>query len=329
MTSPRRSAVRSAGSRRRIVALLPVLLIVAASACGAQPAQRSPSAALPPEPLGAAALMGVTDPASAFTSSGPLVPDPALASEDMPTFYADGCQVRPNDSTVHPTCVYGVRGGRLTVGLFGDSKMGQHFPAIHVIADRERWRIELYLKSGCAFTYDGAAPDCEEFGKNVIRYLRQHGAPDIALVSQGSAETTALTTGMLAAIKDLRALGTRVVIVKDNPQPGMWGVPNCIVDHPDDYLACVWPRSSGTGTPALMTVARAAHLEAVSLNPWICPSGPDVCPPAIGGVLIYRQGSHLTASYVTTMAPMLHSLLAELGLTRDVALKSRRVGSGT
>ena len=33
--------------------------------------------------------------------------------------------------------------------------------------------------------------------------------------------------------------------------------------------------------------------------------GPDLCPAVIGNVLVYLDDNHLTASYATTMAPVI------------------------
>jgi hypothetical protein len=33
--------------------------------------------------------------------------------------------------------------------------------------------------------------------------------------------------------------------------------------------------------------------------------GPELCPAEIGNVLVYLDDNHLTASYATTMAPMI------------------------
>ena len=56
----------------------------------------------------------------------------------------------------------------------------------------------------------------------------------------------------------------------------------------------------------------------VDLNEWICPPG-EVCPPVIDGALVYRQGSHITASYIRSLTPMLYRALAAEELTQRQA----------
>ncbi len=56
----------------------------------------------------------------------------------------------------------------------------------------------------------------------------------------------------------------------------------------------------------------AAKVEGASLidaTPMICPW--KMCPAVIGDVLVYRNGSHLTATYVRTLTPWLGERLPE------------------
>lgn len=252
------------------------------------------------------------------TNSGTVTPDPAVAPEDVPSYYDDDCQVQPGDSAVDTSCVYGAEDGDKTIAMLGDSKMGQWFPAVESIAGSEGWRLELYLKSACAFTYDGAKSDCEEFSKNANKHFDEEGAPDIALVSQGAPSSKDLRAGIAEAVKELQAKGTEVVIVSDSPRPDQGSVYTCVEEHPDDFSACSFPAADkgrkGTGTKALKAAADETTAPFVDLNEWICPPG-DECPPVIGDTLVYRQGSHVTASYIRSLTPMLYRALAAEDLT--------------
>lgn len=53
-------------------------------------------------------------------------------------------------------------------------------------------------------------------------------------------------------------------------------------------------------------------------TPWFCPG--DECPAVIGNVMVYRQGSHLTATYVRTLLPVVRATLVpavERGVAAD------------
>ncbi|WP_051551591.1 acyltransferase family protein [Nocardioides sp. URHA0020] len=260
----------------------------------------------------------VKDPSAHYDQSGPLTPDPAVATEDRPPYYDKGCQVGTGKVEAAADCVYGADRSGKTMVMLGDSKMGQWFSAVRAIADAEDWRLELDLKSACTFSFDGVDPDCATFTHHMIDNFRRDGAPDYALVSQGSKVEPGLEPGMKQALGELAALGTKIVLVADNPTPNSKAVYECVEAHPDDYAACSMPRAGdpqGVGTPALAATAKSLDLPMVDLNDWICPPG-DRCPAAIGGTLLHRQGSHLTDSYIRSLTPMLYRSLSELGIAR-------------
>ena len=111
----------------------------------------------------------------------------------------------------------------------------------------------------------------------------------------------------------------KVVVLSDSPRPGKEQVYTCVEEHPDDFSTCAFPADEdngrkGRGTKALQESATAADVPFVDLNEWICPPGKE-CPPVIGDSLVYRQGSHVTATYIRTLTPMLYRALAAEDLT--------------
>ena len=106
------------------------------------------------------------------------------------------------------------------------------------------------------------------------------------------------------------------MLLADNPNPGVDALYDCVATHPDDYSACSYDRDdavAASGTPFLADVAAREGLEMVDLTEWICPDGLEACPPAVGDALVLRQTSHLTATYATTLRPMLHRALRQVG----------------
>ena len=64
-------------------------------------------------------------------------------------------------------------------------------------------------------------------------------------------------------------------------------------------------------------VEQVKSARLVSMNDLVCPG--DRCWPVIGNVLVYRSGSHITATYVASLTDMLEARLLraaeELGVT--------------
>jgi hypothetical protein len=106
-----------------------------------------------------------------------------------------------------------------------------------------------------------------------------------------------------------------VILLADNPKPNTEKVYECVGENSDDYGVCNFEKddlTDGEGTPALRQVADTLDEPMIDLNRWICPPAGHVCPAVVDHTLIYRQGDHLTASYVRTLAPMLHRELSRI-----------------
>lgn len=249
------------------------------------------------------------DPTMAYSSTGPLEPDPALAPEDVPVYYADGCQIAQGDPRPDPGCVYGDPGSSTEVVLWGDSKLGQYFSAFDAIGRTEGWRLTTYLKSACAPTVAGDEEDCNAFGRTVVDALLAR-PPHLVAISSGARTDPALARGMVEAARELTAAGIPVVVVMDNPHPQQTAF-ECAAENIDDLRACDFTPSPAAGE-LLRQVAADADLPVIDLTPWFC-GGPSTCPVAVGGQLVYRQGSHITDTYARSLTPFLHRELSARG----------------
>jgi hypothetical protein len=145
--------------------------------------------------------------------------------------------------------------------------------------------------------------------------------PDLVLTSQVSstawsdgsdaAKRELLVAGMLEAYGRLRARGSEVAILMDNPSPGRLKVHECVSQHLDDLAACAFARDPASGGRAAQrATAERGGYAVIDLADHICPGA--ICPPVIGNVLVYRQGSHLTRTYVATLTDVLEARLVPL-----------------
>ncbi len=284
----------------------------------------------------------IADPASVFTPSGPVTPDPLRAEEDLPAYYTDGCQAERTDTEPFLECVYGNPDAGTTVAVVGDSKAGQWLPAIELIAEQEEWRVEFYAKSACSFFPDLQYSECNTWNENALDHLvSRSDPPELVLVSQGTSTVEPefapaepdepVVEAMADYWSALEERGVRVIAIDDNPAPAPRELPGapasvfeCAAENPDDYSVCSVRRNPGHGTAALRAAAQRTGAGLVELNEWICPAQ-DWCPPVIGQVLVLRQGSHLTATYTETLAPLLHRELIELGVAHEDLLPLNRV----
>src|SRR5690606_10694190 len=104
----------------------------------------------------------------------------------------------------------------------------------------------------------------------------------------------------------LEDAGADLVMLSDTPIPVRGdlvsgeSVYECVAENLQDWSGCSFTRNDGSGTPGILAAAREMpSVTLLDLNPWVCPA--EQCPPVIGGVLVFRQGSHITDTYARSL----------------------------
>ncbi len=275
--------------------------------------------------FGAAAL----DPANHCrprTQHGPVLPAPAQAALDKSAAYPDVSGGKDCWSSLpdYPTirCTFGDPHARVSVALVGNSHAGQWLPALRAIAEQRGWRIDTYLASRCAmattmqaYPTTGQARACHDWAvRTAERVAKAH--PDLVVMSnrisypaQGSdslaASGPAYRRGYQQILERWTRAGLRVVGIHDTPAPGRQ-VPDCVAAHLDHLAACDGPRDKWVPAEPLAEAADrlgSPQVSMVDLTDHICTD--TVCPAVVGDVVVYFDGSHLTATYNRTLAPYL------------------------
>jgi peptidoglycan/LPS O-acetylase OafA/YrhL len=297
-----------------------VLILMVPSSIGAGAAARAPGSGAGALQLGEDGLVLPYEPAE---TAEQVMPSPADATQDLPQAQRDGCVVSDDENEV-VVCEYGDPDGSLDVALVGDSKILQWQPVIAQIAERRGWRITTYFKSACAFAEplydldDQQRSNCAEWNRSALAQLKQD-SPDV-VVTTGRQVFDGIDDGDLAAgaemiaawWSELQRAGIRVVPLLDNPAPD-FEVYECVAEHMDDISQCSFDRDDAvarSGAKFQVAAAELLSLEtAVDIADIVCPVE-ERCPAVIGGVLLFRQGSHLTNTFIESTADLLEARLA-------------------
>lgn len=249
-----------------------------------------------------------------------VVPDPSTARDDLPSVYRDRCHVDLDEREVR-RCVYGDRRSAVTVALIGDSHAAQWVPALRSLAERRNWRLLTYTKSQCPVLDvdvvggDGRRPNdsCVSWNRELRQRLTAD-RPNLIVTSSynysayrdgrvltGAAGRAALVDGMRRAWQSF-AVATPVLVLRDTPAPRL-DIAECVSAHREQLTRCAVPREEALRGIGPLQVDAAKGLPGVrlaDLNDAICPA--DRCAAVIGGVLVYRDTNHLTATYARTLA---------------------------
>ena len=279
---------------------------------------------------GAAALREGHSPQRSAKAVHPS-PREAETKENRPQMYADGCHLDALE-TESPECVYGDPSSETTVVLFGDSHAMQWFPALDELAKERDWRLVGLTKSACppaeVHIYSGALRreyrECDQWRERILERIVRDEKPSLVVTSSlptyrpredgkrlpEGASDEAMVEGYASTLRKLRDTGATVALIEDVPHPNK-NVPECVSRSLDRLERCASPQSEALDFPKVNTRA-ADEVEGVRLidpTPVVCRE--KTCPAVIGDALVYRNGAHLTATYVRTLTPWLGNQLPE------------------
>ena len=216
----------------------------------------------------------------------------------------------------------------MTIALLGDSHAAQWFPPLERIARDRSWRLVVETKQGCTpasvLVYNSgllkrAYTECSTWRRAALARLVKE-RPQFVLTSgnfgnivvqngkklSDEASVAATKAGMRATVKQLTAVGAKVLVLRDTPRPGL-DVPDCVSSAGRSLAKCATDREAALAGASTGVEEAAAKLvkgaEYVDLDASVCPSDP--CAPIIGNVLVYRDPDHMTATYAGTLRPIL------------------------
>lgn len=124
----------------------------------------------------------------------------------------------------------------------------------------------------------------------------------------GKESAKAHQKGYEETMDDLLGTGATVVTLADNPYPPE-DIPSCVSGAVRDLDDCAFSEADGYGYEPVSARANAKFDEVglIDPKPVMCKDG--TCPAVIGNVIVYRNGAHITASYMETLTDWLDGQL--------------------
>jgi peptidoglycan/LPS O-acetylase OafA/YrhL len=312
------------------VALISVLLAAVVPAAGLVASDARGSG---PEPsfsadscLGASAL----DPErpECATAADPM-DDPIPAFEDLreDEDYRSECWATLSESTLE-MCTVGLRTGYSARLLaVGDSHSNSLVGVYERIAEDRGWRIEVAGREGCHWTSatrdqmtQQGFDECARWNDRVNRHVAQRDYDAIIVMHSSRANYVlqdevklqdARVDGLVEAWSHRDARETPIIALRDHPIFPSSSL-DCIVDTHDLHAGeCAMPRELVILEDGMAeAVERDRHAYLVDLTDYIC--GPTVCEMVVGGVIVSRDGYHLTDTFAHTLKPYLERELARI-----------------
>lgn len=250
-----------------------------------------------------------------LTPGQAISPSPLVAADDNPPVYARGCQ-QGFGSSEPVACEFGVLDSETTVALIGDSHASHWVDAMEYVAQQRGWRLVSFTKSSCALidatviNRGAPAPLCTEWNARVMSEIEQMKpaavfTSNIDYQISGSTDNhVAMVEGMASAWTKVTDIGIPVFVLRDTPASGV-DPADCLAGHLSSPDLCATDRATAFGTRGLAQLEAAATtpVKVIDVTAAICPRDP--CSPVIGDVMVYRDRTHMTATYSRSLGPTL------------------------
>jgi hypothetical protein len=305
------------------------LLVILAAALFVASAVAAHAATKPPTCFGAASR----DPATACHNPAldySAKPSPAWAPLEL------NSPCHPLTFTRVPrVCWFAHRkqGSSETVALVGDSHASSWRSAVAVLARSQRWHALTLRRSSCPFNEarrnspPQESTSCAQWVQATIRWFGKH--PEIhtvivtgsayagVMAQSGQDPHTVAVDGYRAALAALPPSVQRVIVLRDTPRSSV-NMFDCVSRamkaHQPLADACTLPRSDvlppDPGVEAAQQLG-PPRFQVIDLSDYFCDL--DRCHPVVGGALVYKDISHMTTVFGTSLGPFLTS--AYLNLT--------------
>jgi hypothetical protein len=252
---------------------------------------------------------------------------------------SSACPLAATKGPPNRVCQFGVpkRDAVATIGLLGDSHAPAWRGAVEVLAQAERFRGLTLRRSSCPFSFGRRYADaessaaCFDWVRSVLRFFGHHPEVHTVFVINSSAyrwvpdpgldaEATAVD-GYRQALLALPPSVRHVVVLRDNPVAGASTI-DCVdgarrrSQRAD--LRCALPREQALLPDPLTEAAvvlGAERVRTIDLTPFFCDD--RLCYPVVGGALVYKDLSHITTTFSTSLGPYLLDAFRALDLPPD------------
>ncbi|MGO4523765.1 acyltransferase family protein [Microvirga sp. 2MCAF35] len=253
--------------------------------------------------------LAMTDPQYDWRNEdiGSVIPRPEKVRKDVAAIYSStkGCHQDERETEVL-ACAYGDPNAKRKIVMIGDSHAGHFYPAFEELARKGSIYFQGLSKSACLFsleafyhpTFKRLYTECLEWSKNVIAWLERE-RPDLVLISQSPLYPETTSPGIVQAWSRLLAMGLDVRFVR--PTPWLDFDPDkCLINHRNWSIDCAPKRDVAFKPDLPGTTASQLKLSILDITSYLCDR--ERCPVVVGGIIVYRDRHHLTATFARSLS---------------------------
>lgn len=252
-------------------------------------------------------------------SDSHLNPPLSKVAHDYPKIEHSKCRVQKNDFAFS-YCIKGDPNGTLNVGLFGDSHTRQYYDPIEALALQHHWKLFVASKSACPLADAATLPSgvahvsCRSWNRSFDAFIASQPKFDLIINSNSSLVTgnfANTATSYKTEVQRLVAKGSHWLVILDNPKP-LASFISCIeAAGQKASTACALSRQHAL-TPADPLAPAIRGLPGVFFADYTdayCFA--SSCPPVINNTVVYRDDSHISATFSMTLKARLEASITQ------------------
>lgn len=262
--------------------------------------------------------------AAVTTADGPETPEgvdyhpqPEAVAQDQPMYVGWGCmQDFSNEPGTGEVLVCedpeAPEDPEATLMLAGGSHAGMWQHAFALLARENNWELLIADKSGCRFgvVSEPETDTCHEWRAGFPEVVEER-QPDVVItpgtLSQPAGSDERIAPDAEERWNEILDAGSELLLLRGTSRPEE-RVGDCLAEG-GSPAECGPDYGVYAETNPLEEMDLPEGIHTVDMLDHICPEGS--CPAVIGNVVVYRDASHLTNSYVETLAPILDEKLRE------------------
>ena len=216
------------------------------------------------------------------------------------------------------TCHSGNEASKIRVALIGDSHTRSWFGPTSALAAKYGWSLTVISKSACPPMDPNMMPahlpskTCTNWNRKLVSYLKTAQPFNLIInasssfVTQGQPDFANAFASMAGKLTET---GAHLIVIHDNPKP-RGDFLDCLAKHPTDgATACARDRAGALtpNDPMPAAVKGQPNVQIADFTNEYC--GPKRCAPIIGGIVVYRDHSHISKDWGMHLQPRLDAVI--------------------
>ncbi|WP_315913038.1 acyltransferase family protein [Arthrobacter sp. lap29] len=236
-----------------------------------------------------------------------VLPSFSAVDADWPQF-PEPC--KSDSAELTNRCSNGTTNASKSVVVLGSSHAHVLNTPILAMAAKNNWSVTSISKGYCPLGTDtsaGISQSCADFNKATMGEVLEM-KPDLVVTTSSRTDAAPgvaerLDPSWVEEVKVLNTAGIKVLAIRDTPRFTQ-SVPACLERNTADSAACGVPRADLFAATSLTdSVAKdLPDTTFIDMTDNFC--NESSCPAVIGNVIVYKDGNHVTATYMKTLEPV-------------------------